>query len=56
MRFTEMQAVTQKHVEEVVVLVEAETEKVGVDILEVFEGVEALKEASLDLQGLGNGG
>ena len=37
MRVTKMQGVTQDEVEEVVVLVETEAEKVGVDMLEVFE-------------------
>jgi uncharacterized protein (DUF302 family) len=48
MGITKMQALTQEHVDEVVVLVEAEAEKAGVDMLEVFEGVEALKKAFLD--------
>ena len=37
MRVTKMQGVTQDEVEEVVVLVETEAEKVGVKMLEVFE-------------------
>lgn len=53
MCFTKMQAAAQDHVEEIVVLVEAKTENAGVDVLEVFEGVEALKEGLLDLQDLG---
>lgn len=48
MGITKMQALTQEHVDEVVVLVETEAEKAGVDMLEVFEGVEALKKAFLD--------
>lgn len=39
----------QEHVEKKIVLVEAETEKPSVNMLELFEGVEALKEAVLDL-------
>ena len=58
MRVTKMQGVTQDEVEEVVVLVETEAEKVGVKMLEVFEWVEALKlkEGFLDFQGLGKCG
>lgn len=50
----EIKATPQDHVEEIVVVAETETEKVSVDMLEVFEGVEALENEFLDLQTLGN--
>lgn len=39
----------QEHVEKKAVLVEAEAEKPCVDMLELFEGVEALEELFLDV-------
>lgn len=50
----EIKATPQDHVEEIVVVAETETEKVSVEMLEVFEGVEALENEFLDLQTLGN--
>lgn len=50
----EIKATPQDHVEKIVVVAETETEKVSVEMLEVFEGVEALENEFLDLQTLGN--
>lgn len=47
---TEIEGRAQDHVEKVVVLVEAEAEEEAVDMFEVFDGVEALREAVFDLQ------
>ena len=47
---------TYENVEEVGVLVEIEAENVGVNVLKVFDGIEALKESLLEFQGLGKCG
>ena len=47
--FPEIEATAQEQVEEIAVLVEAETQEPGVDMLELVDGAEALKEAGLDL-------
>lgn len=47
---TGFEAGAEDHVEEVVVMVEVETEDAGVDVFEVLEGGTTLQEAFLDLQ------
>lgn len=46
------EAGAQDDVEEVVVVVEAEAEEVGVEVLELIEGLASLKEAFFDLESL----
>lgn len=46
---TKMEAGAQQQVEKIVVLIEADAEEESMHILELFDGVEALKQAVLDL-------
>lgn len=45
-----IEAGMQDHVEEVVVVVEAKADKVGMEVFELIEGLTSLQEAFLDLQ------